>query len=180
VKRRSRIRPAIHPITQPLAICLLALCLGSTGGGCAYGLRSGKLRGGLETVAVPFFENRSDEPNLEIDLTEAIIQALLDDRTLRVVDEAEADALVLGIVHRYRFDAVFFGEGRQAEEYEVNIEVEIRVFDRRSQETIAGPQRIRGRGRYYLEEGPPGEQAARDEAAQQIVQGILNLVVEDW
>jgi hypothetical protein len=148
--------------------------------GCAYSTRPGKLRPGLQTVAVPFFENRSNEPGIEVELTEAILDGLIEDRTLRVTEEEQADALVLGTVRRYTFQEAFFGQDRQAEEYRIDIEVEVSVVDRASQEAIAGPKRIKGTGSYYITEGPEGETDARAQAAQAIVEGIVNLVVEEW
>lgn len=159
-----------------LALGLLVLSLA----GCAYGLRAGKLRPGIESVAVPYFENRSSEPGIEVELTEAILDGLIQDRTLRVTEENRADVLVIGVVRRYNFQEAFFGADRQAEEYRIDIEVEVEMVRRDDDETVAGPKVLRGSGSYYIDEGPAGEQAAREEAADAIVEGILNLVVEDW
>lgn len=157
-------------------LILLAAFLGS----CGYSFKPGQVREGLDTVAVAFFENRSTEPNVEVALTEVILQGLIADRTLRIAEEGVADAVLYGVIRRYTFKEAFFGEDRQAEEYRVDIEVEVQMVDRRSGETIVGPQRVKGTGSYYLEEGPEGEEAARDQAAVMIVQAIINLVVEEW
>ena len=148
--------------------------------GCAYSFRSGQVREGLDTVGVAFFDNRSTEPGVEVALTEAVIQLLISDRTLRIADEQVADAILYGTIRRYTFSEAFFGENRQAEEYRVDIEVEVQMVDRRSGETIVGPQRVKGTGSFYLEDGPEAEEQARLDAATMIVQGILNLVVEEW
>ena len=97
-----------------------------------------------------------------------------------VVDENDADAVVEGILRKYEFIESFFGSDRQTEEYKIRILVEVTMVDRRSQEVIVGPQRVTGEGTYLLEDGPDGEQAARDLAAQEIVEGILNMVIEEW
>jgi hypothetical protein len=148
--------------------------------GCGYGFKSGQVREGLETVGVAFFENRSTEPDAEIALTEAVIRLLIEDRTLRIADEQVADAILYGTIRRYTFREAFFGENRQAEEYRVDIEVEVQMVDRRSGETIVGPERVKGTGSFFLEDGPEAEEQARLDAATMIVQGILNLVVEEW
>ena len=147
--------------------------------GCAYSLRAGRLRQGLEVVAVPYLENRSSEPEIEIQLTEAIIAGLIRDRTLRVADESRADALVLGTIREYRFREVFFGGDRQAEEYEITIAVEVEVIDRATRESMVGPRTVTGKGSYLLDVSG-GEEAARQEAVGEIVEGILNLVIEEW
>lgn len=160
----------------PILLLVLAVALG----GCGYSFTPGKVREGLDTVGVAYFENRSTEPDAEVALTEAILQGLIQDRRLRIADENVADAVLYGVIRRYQFKEAFFGADRQAEEYRVDIEVEVQMVDRRSGETILGPQRIQGTGSYYLEEGPEGEQAARQQAATMIVEGILNLVTEEW
>lgn len=159
-------------------ILLLIVSVGSAG--CGYGFRSGQVREGLDTVGVAFFENRSTEPGVEVDLTETVIRFLIEDRTLRIADEQVADAILYGTIRRYTFKEAFFGEDRTAEEYRVDIEVEVQMVDRRSGESIIGPQTVRGTGSFFIEDGPEAEEQARLDAATMIVEGILNLVVEEW
>jgi hypothetical protein len=160
---------------------LLLLFLAATGlCSCAYGFKSGRLRPGLSTVAVPFFENRSREPDVEIELTEAIIAGLVADRTLQVVDEEQADAIVQGVLKKFEFVEAFFGTQRQADEYKIRIVVEVTMVDRDTQETIAGPKNVQGEGTYLTADGIDGETAARDIATKEIVEGILNMVIEEW
>jgi len=149
--------------------------------GCGvYSTKPGRLREGLETIAVPIFENRTTEPGIEIQLTDTITEELIRDRTLRIVDENEADSLLLGTIRRFRFGEAFFGADRAAEEYTVEIAVEVTIVDRAGGEPIVGPRTIRGEGNYFIDEGPEGEAEARDQASEQIVEGILGLVVEEW
>ncbi len=159
----------------PIFLLLLAVL-----SGCGYGLNAGRLRPGLETVSVPYFENRSNEPELEVELTEAIIDGLIADRTLKVVDEGQSDAVVLGTIRSYRQDEDFYGEDRRAERYKITITVQVSMVDAQTNEDIAKSTTIRGDGTYLIEEGLDGELAAREEAAEEIVAGILNLVVEEW
>jgi outer membrane lipopolysaccharide assembly protein LptE/RlpB len=163
-----------------LLALVLVFVLATLVGGCAYSLRQGKLRPGIESVAVPYLVNRSNEPDIEVELTDAILTGLIDDRTLRVTEENRADVLVVGVVRRYSFQEAFFGADRQAEEYRIDIEIEVELRRRDDDEIVAGPKIMRGTGSYYIAEGPTGEEAARAEAAQMIVEGILNLVIEEW
>ncbi|HEX9639939.1 MAG TPA: LptE family protein [Candidatus Krumholzibacteria bacterium] len=164
------------------AMGLLLLLLMATASlcSCGYGFKSGRLRPGLRTVAVPFFENRSREPDVEIELTEAIIAGLGADRTLQVVDEEQADAIVHGVLRKFEFVEAFFGSERQADEYKVRILVEVTMTDRNTQETIAGPKNVQGEGTYLTADGIEGETAAREVATKEIVEGILNMVIEEW
>lgn len=156
-----------------VAICLVAA-------GCGYSFKPGQVREGLKTVAVAYFENHSTEPDVEVTLTEAVLRGLIEDRTLRIADEEVADAILYGTIRRYAYHEAFFAEDRQAVEYRVDVDVEVQMVDRRTQEVIVQPTRVQGTGSYYLEDGPEGEQAARNQAAEMIIRGILNLVVEEW
>lgn len=165
---------------RPARLAWAVLFLTALGGCSAYGLNSGRVQPGLESVAVPYFANESTEPDVEIVLTDAIINGLLQNRTLRVVDEDQADAIVRGTVVSYQVEEAFFDEERQAEQYEIRVRCEVAMIEAESGEPIAGPEIVRGTGTYFLDEGPEAEDVARNEAADEIVQGILNLVIEDW
>ena len=161
-------------LLTPFVVALVLLA------GCGYGFKSGQVREGLDTVGVAFFENRSTEPDLEVALTEAVIRLLIEDRTLRIADEQVSDAILYGTIRRYTFGEAFFGADRQAEEYRIDIDVEVQMVDRRSGQTIIGPERVKGTGSFYVEDGPEAEEQARLDAFTMIVEGILNLVVEEW
>lgn len=171
--------PTARALRQPLALLLLSALLAGLAS-CGYSTRPGRLRAGLETVAVPYFENRSDEPAVQIELTDQVVQGLIADRTLKVVEEGAAQALVLGTVREFRYVEAFFGSDRQADEYQIQATVEVTVVDRASGDTLAGPRAVRGNASYLLSEGSAGEAAARRDVAEEIVQGILNLVIEEW
>jgi hypothetical protein len=164
-------------VVRAYGVLACALALASCG---VYGTTPGRVKPGLETVGVPFFENRSEEPEVEVALTEAVIEGLIAERTLKVVEENQADALVVGTIRSYTFREAFFAADRQADEYKITVSVEVSLIERGTNEVIAGPEVIRGQGSYLITEGLEGEIAARNNAAKQIVEGILNLVIEEW
>ena len=168
--------------TAAVIRAITALLLVSVIAGCAvYSTKPGRLREGLNTITVPIFENRTSEPGIEITLTDDVTEELIRDRTLRIVDDAAADAVLLGTIRSYRFGEAFFGGDRTAEEYQIEIEVEVSIVEAGpGGDEIVEPRRLRGRGSYYIDEGQAGEEAAREQATRQIVEGILGLVVEEW
>ncbi len=148
--------------------------------GCGYGLTPGRVKPGLQSVAVPYFENETTEPELEVSLTDAIIAGIVADRTLRLTDEQQADALILGKITYFKIQEVFFAENRQAQEYEVRVACEVSLVDRATGDIIVKPTTIRGKGDYFTDEGPEGEDNARQQAADELVRAILALVIEEW
>ncbi len=162
------------------ALVAILLLLLATASGCGYALTPGRVKPGLESVAIPYFENETTEPELEVQITDAIIAGIIKDRTLRLEEEQAADALILGKVTFFKVQEVFFGEDRQAQEYEVRVACEVSLVDRATGEVLVKPTTIRGKGSYYTDEGPEGEEKARQEAGDELVRAILNLVIEEW
>jgi hypothetical protein len=162
-----------------MKICALAICLVMFG--CAYSTTSRTAKG-IKSVAVPFFGNNTAEPNLELRVTEEIIDNLIADNTLRVVDEADADALLDGTIVGFRNVPFSFNQDLNAEEYHVIITVQVSLYNRRLNEPIWEAKTIKGDGSYFLDSPAPG--LAFDDAVAEsifeITERILNLTVQDW
>lgn len=157
---------------------MLAGCVAGCG---VYSASSGRLDPALKRVAVPFLENRSAEPNIEVELTDLIIQALQDDNTLKVTDERNADTILSGKVLRYRLAEAFTSADLRVDEYQVQIVVELTMTVKATGKTLFAAKRLTGKGNYILND-PAGtsEASARGEAVDQIVREVVALVVEDW
>ena len=149
--------------------------------GCAYSTTSRTAKG-IETIAVPFFENKTSEPNLELQVTELVINNLVADNTLKVVDENIADALLDGRIVEFRNLPFSFNDELNAEEYRVIITVNVTLFNRRLNEPIWENQIIKGDGAYFLDVPTPGLafEDAVNESIFEITERILNLTVQDW
>jgi hypothetical protein len=152
------------------------------GGGCGvYSVNSGRVHESIKRVAVPFLENKTSEANLEIALTDAIVQAIQSDNTLKVVEQEDADSILSGSVLLYRLKEAFTNQDLQVNEYQVQIMVELNFEVVETGEKIFEKRRITGNGNYILND-PNGtsETTARTEAAGDIVREVLALVVEEW
>ena len=163
---------------RPAVLSLALLLLVS---GCGYSTTSRTAKG-IKSVFVEFFENRTPEPNLEIAVTERIVDFLIADNTLKVLRESEADAVLEGAIVVFRNFPFSFDEELNAQEYQVIVEVDVSLFDRKLNEPIWQKQRIRGIGSYFLEAVGPtfSYDDALAEAIEQITDRILNLTVQDW
>ncbi len=70
--------------------------------GCSvYSANSGRVDESIQRVAVEYFENLTAEPDLGVDLSDAITSAIQLDNTLKVVEEGDADIILNGKVMRY-------------------------------------------------------------------------------
>lgn len=148
--------------------------------GCGYSTNSRTAKD-IKTIAVPFFVNMTAEPNLEITVTEQIIDNLVEDNTLKVVREEEADALLEGRIVLFENLPFSFNAELDAEEYHVTVTVQATLFSRRLNAPIWENKVFKGDGSYFLDasEGFTFD-SALDEALNKITDRILNLTVQDW
>ena len=150
--------------------------------GCGFYSTSSRTAKDIKSVCVPFFENRTSEPNLEITVTERIIDNLVADNTLSVKDEVNADAVLEGKIVSFQNVPFSFNRDLNAEEYHVIVTVEATLYSRRLDQPIWEKQIIKGDGSYFLdtdEEGFRYEDAIAV-AIKEITDRILNLTVQDW
>jgi hypothetical protein len=167
--------------TRGLRLCALLAC-GALAAGCGvYSASSGRVDEAVRRVAVPYLENLSAEPDIEVELTEAIITALQEDNTLKIVDEDAADSVLEGKVVRYRLKEAFATADQLVNEFQVQILVELSFTVVATGDQIFAKKRFTGTGNYQLDD-PGGRDivTARQEAAEEIVRDVLALVVEDW
>jgi len=150
-------------------------------GGCGYSTTSRTAKD-IKSIHVPFFENKTTQPNLELSVTDSIIQNLVRDNTLKVVSEDAADAILDGQITEFHNRPFSFNQDLNAEEYIVVIKVVVSLFNRKTNEPIWQNRAIEGNGSYFVEQVESGRtfDDAVDESLQEITNQILNLTVQDW
>jgi outer membrane lipopolysaccharide assembly protein LptE/RlpB len=163
-------------LARATAVVAAVLCAG-----CGYSTTSRTARD-IKTIHVPFFENQTAEPNLEISVTERVIQNLVATNILKVVPEDAADATLDGQIVEFKNQPFSFNQDLNAEEYIVVIKVVVTLFNRRTNEPIWKDRAFQGDGSYFIEQAGEGQtfNGAVDEALREITERILNLTVQDW
>jgi hypothetical protein len=156
----------------------VAIAIMAAGGCGVYSASSGRLDPSLRRIAVPYLQNQSAEPNLEVQLTDAIVRALQDDNTLKVVPENDSDTVLSGRIISYRVREAFTTQELQVDQYQVQILVELTLVRRATGDKLIDKRRLTGTGNYVLNQSTEAE--ARDLAAAQIVREVVALIVEDW
>ncbi len=167
-----------YRLRQLLALTVIGILLSGCG---VYSASSGRVDDSIRRVHIPFLENKTSEPTIGIELTELIISAIQEDNTLKVTSEDDASTELLGAITRYRLKEAFTTQDLQVDEYQVQIQVELTFQPRNGESPLFKKKRIQGTGNYILDD-PNGssEQTAREEAAAEIVRGVLAAIVEDW
>ncbi len=148
---------------------------------CGYSTTSRTAKD-IKSIHVPFFENETAEPNLEISVTEQVIDNLVTDNTLKVVPEDGADAILDGRIVEFTNKPFSFNQDLNAEEYIIVIRVTATLFNRRTNEPIWQDKSFQGDGSYFIEQVENGRtfDDAVQESLREITERILNLTVQDW
>jgi outer membrane lipopolysaccharide assembly protein LptE/RlpB len=158
-------------------LLLIPLCFAA----CGYST-SGRTAKDIKSIAVPFFNNLTTEPDLEINVTERIINNLVEDNTLKVVEEENADAVLEGDIVEFTNTPFSFNVDLNADEYRVVLVVKVTLHNRTLNEPIWQDQRITGDAAYFLDAAEAGltYEDALEESIEEITEQILNLTVQDW
>lgn len=161
-----------------LTILLLHIFLLSS---CGYYSTTGRSAGDIKTIAVPYLDNETPEPEVEIEITEEIIDGLIDDNTLKVVPEDEGDAVLEGSVIQYENEPTTFNRDLQAEQYNLSIKLKMSLFNKKENNFIWEDKIITASSNYYLEGSSERTyEKAREEVFRDIVELILGATVQEW
>src|SRR2546430_17274672 len=86
-------------------------------GGCGYTTTTALLPSHIKKVAIPVFENTTNEYNLEREITDAVIARFVADSHVKIVDEHSADAVIHGRVTSYKNSVFGFSAAERSQEY---------------------------------------------------------------
>jgi hypothetical protein len=171
-------------LNRSATLILACLALFSSAS-CGYYSTTSRTAGDIKKISVPYFNNETPEPNIEIDITQRIIDGIINDNTLKVVSDEEADAVLEGVIIEYRNDPFTFSETStsdvQAEQYRLVIGLRISLFDRSKNAYVWESKRIQAHGDYYLESTlQQNYENALENVYTDLVDGILSNTVQDW
>jgi hypothetical protein len=137
----------------------------------------------FHSIAVPMFRNETLHPQLEAQVSNAIIQRLQQDGSLRIESKSPADVVLIGTIFRYDRVALrsLRSETGVPREYRLSIAVRVEARDRRTGETVLKPTEVEGTSDVLIGED---QQSAEDQAlpllADDIGKRVAGLLVESW
>ena len=178
MNRVQRLRLIPGSFARSAAALLLALAAG----GCLYGFAGGGLPGNVKTVAVLPFDNRTGEPQLTQEVSEAIRQAASGRLGLRAAAEADADAVVRGEIVRYEPDVPLAYQSGQTQgqvnvtRRQVQITINVEIVDQRQGKTLWRGNGLSVNGEY----DPPQEAEGRRIAIQKLVTSFVEGAQSQW
>ncbi|HSG27146.1 MAG TPA: LptE family protein [Candidatus Krumholzibacterium sp.] len=176
-------RPVSSKKVRHIAIVASVLLLSMTLS-CGYYRTTSRTAGDIKRIAIPYLVNDTPEPDVEIEITQKIIDGIVRDNTLKVVSEDDADGILEASIVEYRNAPYTFAQSGgdvQAEQYRLTITLKASLFDRAKNSYIWEDRRIRASGDYYLETTSEQTYAkALEDVYRDLVESILSATVQDW
>jgi hypothetical protein len=169
-------RRASVSVLQFALVCLFAF-------GCA-GYHVGPVtKRNFKSIAVPMFRNMTLRPQIEAQISNAIIQRLQQDGSLRIESEPRADVVLKGSITKYNRQALrsLRTDTGVPREYEITITVRFEATDRRTGETVLRLTEVEGKSDVFIgEDQQSAEEQALPLIADDIGKRITGLLVESW
>lgn len=166
-------------MTARKSLALAAALLGL--GGCGYSLR-GTLPGHIQTVAVPIFVNKTQEPAVENLLTRAVVDAFVTSGRLRVVRPEQADSILEGEIVGYQLSSLSFDPRANVREYRLTVTLNLQFRDVKNNVVLWRQEGVQEKADFRVQGQVAAtissEETALRTAAVDIGRAIVNLTVE--
>lgn len=162
---------------------LLGAALAVTLTGCAGYQLGSMLPPDIKTVFVPTFVNKTQEPLIEVDTTQAAIEEFQRDGSLRVVNEDQADSILEVTLREYRIEPVSYRAEQKttAKEYRITIHASVLLKRRGTDAVIAQNPRVKGEAVFpFSGDLTSSKLTGLPDAADDLAHNIVEQVVEAW
>jgi hypothetical protein len=158
-----------------LLLCVFVIFLSN----CSHYSVSGSLPGYIKTAAVPLFQNDTVEPNVVEDVTDEVINAIISNGSMKIVNESQADAVVMGRIVEVINEADTYSKSEQAKQFKIHIYADVQFFDRKKNRPLWEEKRLEGWARYDAS-NPSARQDAIKEALKMLASLIVDKTVAGW
>jgi hypothetical protein len=137
----------------------------------------------FHSIAVPMFRNETPRPQLEAQISNAVIRRLQQDGSLRIESRSRADVVLTGTVERYDRIALrsLHTDNGVPREFRISITVRVEATDRRTGETVLKSTEVEGTSDVFIgEDQTSSEYQALPLVADDIAKRVAGLIVESW
>ena len=161
----------------------VALVLIVSFSGCGYTVRN-SLPSHLKTLAIPVFANNTVEFGLSDDVTRALVDAFLNNRQLKIVQERDANAVLRGAVVAYKNQVFGYTSQERATQYEIMLTVQATFRDMVKNRDLWREDALTVRTTYNVVSvaGQPAqtELDGRKDVIQKLADQIVSRTVQGW
>lgn len=165
-----------------LTALVLGLLMGTQQNCWLYSFR-GTLPPHIRTIAIPLFNDRTAEFNIQQIVTDKIRLSFIKENLLKLVEEDNAQSVLYGTILAVKDSPLVYEEsssGEAVKEYRVTLQVEIEWFDK-----VYNKPFFKKQFTGYSEYDPTGasdatREVALQKAIEQITEDIINTILADW
>jgi hypothetical protein len=146
--------------------------------GCGVYSFSGSGVSGIKTIAIPLFDNQTEQYGIREDLTTNIADRFVQDNTLKVVNEKIADSILKGTITKYTRDAYTYDENENIKEYIVRVWVNASFEEKKNNKVLWKEDSLQGWGIYSAQDET--EDLGKQRALAKLAEDIVNKTVKGW
>jgi outer membrane lipopolysaccharide assembly protein LptE/RlpB len=116
----------------------IALALIAIAPACGYHFSGtgGIVPEGVKTISIPVFFNATNEPYVDVDVTQAVVEEFLADGRLKVVSLEDADLALRGRIVKYEAIPVAYNPQSYVQQYLIHLVVDANLEDLRSKKIL--------------------------------------------
>lgn len=173
--------PIAHPSRWFAALALLCIAVGATS--CASYRLGSSLPEDVRTVFVPVFDNRTDEPLIENEVTREVISRIQRDGALRIVPESEADAILKVTLRRFVFTPIAYDDADRntPNEYRMILSAAFVLYRRTTGQTIVEHPAAQGESLVLLSgDMSTSKRAGLPDASRDLARDLTEKILEAW
>jgi len=160
-----------------------ALILAGSFPGCGYTVHN-SLPSNIKTLAIPVFANNTVQSGLADDVTRALVDAFLNNRQLKIVQERDANAVLRGAIVAYKNQVFGYTSQERATQYEIVLTVQATFRDMVKNRDLWREDALTVRTTYNVVAvaGQPAqtELDGRNDAIQKLADQIVSRTVQGW
>jgi outer membrane lipopolysaccharide assembly protein LptE/RlpB len=121
-------------IVKSVIVILLATLASSCG--YHFSMTGGIVPEGMKTLSVPVFFNATNEPYVDVEVTQAVVEEFLTDGRLKVVSLEDADLALRGRITKYEVIPLSYNPQSYVQQYRVRLVVDAVLEDLRSKKVL--------------------------------------------
>ncbi len=160
---------AVRPMLILSAVILLV--------GCGIYSFSPGGKAPFESINIPQFDNQTIEYQLSDKLTDAVVDAFIQDNIIKISEVSRAEAILMGTVSNYRRDPYTYDREDIVSEYAVKVSVNVKIV-KVGTEDVIWEQDFYAQGIYdALTES---EEEGQDRAITLLTADILDRTTKSW
>src|SRR3990170_1551764 len=135
----------------------------------------------FKTIAVPLFDNQTQEYGIREILADSIANRIVRDNSLKIVPENQADVILRGSITKYERAVYTYDQAENVKEYIVRIFVKVTLENTKAKKSEWEEPNLQGWGIYNVIITPPEtEDDGKAKAIAKLSEDIVNRTIKGW